>query len=137
LNQLKQALKSTDVNKKTVLIIEDDEFIRNLLAHVLQKEGYNVLLAGDFRSSIKIIDSSPLDMIISDVMLPYTGGLEILEYIKSNEHQKHIPVILVTAMDKDVLNCSHIKAEAIVTKPFDTGHLLDVVKNNINRSKPN
>jgi DNA-binding response OmpR family regulator len=117
--------------KKTVLVIEDEEFISNLMAHVLRKEGYNVLVAGDYKSSIKIIDTSPLDMIISDVMLPFTGGLEILEYVKGNDKQKHIPFILVTGMDKDILYSSDIKAEAILTKPFDVTELLSVVKSNL------
>ena len=114
-----------------MLIVEDEEFISSLMAHVLQREGYNVLIASDYKSSIRIIDTSEPDMIISDVMLPCTGGLEILEYVKSKEERKHIPFILVTGMDKDVLYGSHIKAEAILTKPFDVSQLLNIVNSNM------
>jgi DNA-binding response OmpR family regulator len=125
------------MKQKTVLIIEDEEFISSLMAHVLRKEGYQVLTASDFKTSIQIIDNSALDMIISDVMLPYTGGLEILEYVKGNEKQKHIPVILVTGMDKEVLFSSKISAEAILTKPFDVSQLLTLVKVNLGESLNN
>lgn len=125
------------MKQKTVLVIEDEEFIANLVSHILRREGYNVLVASDFKTSIHIIDNSALDMIITDVMLPYTGGLEILEYVKGSEKQKHIPVILVTGMDKEILFSSKIRAEAILTKPFDVSQLLTLVKVNLGESLNN
>jgi DNA-binding response OmpR family regulator len=123
--------------KKTILVIEDEEFISNLVAHILRREGYEVLVASDFKSSIAIIDNTALDLIITDVMLPYTGGLEILEYVKGSEKQKDIPVILVTGMDKEILFSSKIRAEAILTKPFDVSQLLTLVKVNLGESLNN
>jgi len=119
---------------KTILVVEDEEFMSNIMAHVLRREGYKVLAAADHKTAIKIIDSEALDMIISDVMLPFTGGLEILEYVKSSEKQKHIPFVLVTGMDKDILYNSHIRAEAIITKPFDVNQLLSVIKSQLGDS---
>ena len=125
------------MKQKTILVIEDEEFISNLMAHILRREGYNVLLASDFKTSINIIDTSPLDIIITDVMMPYTGGLEILEYVKGHESQKNVPVILVTGMDKEILFSSKIRAEAILTKPFDVSQLLTLVKVNLGESLNN
>jgi DNA-binding response OmpR family regulator len=125
------------MNHKTILVIEDEEFISNLMAHVLRKEGYKVMNASDFKTSINIIDTTCLDLIITDVMLPYTGGLEILEYVKAHEKHKNIPVILVTGMDKEILFSSKIRAEAVLTKPFDVSQLITLVKVNLGESLNN
>lgn len=116
---------------KTVLVIEDEDFISSLIARALKKEGYSVIVTSDFASSIKVIDGSAVDIVVSDVMLPFTGGMEIVEHIKSNERLKHIPIILVTGMDKDILYSSKVKAEAILSKPFDMGQLVALVNSNL------
>ncbi|MCE3226421.1 MAG: PhoP family transcriptional regulator [Bacteroidetes bacterium] len=116
---------------KTVLVIEDEDFISSLIARALKKEGYSVVVTSDFASSIKIIDSSAIDLVISDVMLPFTGGMEIVEHVKGNPRLQHIPIILVTGMDKDILYASKVKAEAILSKPFDMNQLVALVNANL------
>src|SRR4051812_29543581 len=104
---------------KTILVVEDEDFISGLIARALKKEGYNVIITSDYTTSIRVINNSGIDLIVSDVMLPFTGGLEILEHVKNSDTLKNIPVILVTGMDKDILFSSKVKAEAILLKPFD------------------
>ncbi len=118
---------------KTVLLIEDEDFISGLIARSLREEGYNVIATSDYKESIKVIDSMDLDLIVSDVMLPYTGGLDIAEYVKSTSKNKDIPIILVTGMDKDVLSTTQIKVNAILSKPFDMLQLVDLVNSNLKR----
>jgi len=112
---------------KTVLVIDDEDFIATLISRALTKEGYSVIVTSDYISSIKVIDNSQIDLVVSDVMLPFTGGMDILEYIKSNNKLSHIPVILVTGMDKSILFNSKVKAESILTKPFDMAELIALV----------
>ncbi|MGZ3931625.1 MAG: response regulator transcription factor [Bacteroidia bacterium] len=119
------------MNPKTVLVIDDEEFISNAIARALKKEGYSVIITSDYKSSIKVIDGSSIDCIVSDVMLPYAGGLDIVDHVKNNPKLEHIPVILVTGMDKDILYSTKTKAEAVVPKPFDIGQLMALVKANI------
>jgi DNA-binding response OmpR family regulator len=116
---------------KTVLVIEDEDFISSLIARALKKEGYSVIVTSDFASSIRIIDSAVVDLVVSDVMLPFTGGMEIVEHIKGNKKLEHIPIILVTGMDKDILFASKVKAEAILSKPFDMNQLVALVNSNL------
>ena len=118
---------------KTVLVIEDEDFISGLIARSLREEGYNVIATSDYKESIKVIDSMELDLIVSDVMLPYTGGLDIAEYVKKESKNKDIPIILVTGMDKDVLSTTQIKVNAILAKPFDMLQLVDLVNSNLKR----
>lgn len=118
---------------KTVLVIEDEDFISGLIARSLREEGYNVIATSDYKESIKVIDSMDLDLIVSDVMLPYTGGLDIAEYVKNAARNKDIPIILVTGMDKDVLSTTQIQVNAILSKPFDMLQLVDLVNSNLKR----
>lgn len=118
---------------KTVLVIEDEDFISGLISRSLREEGYNVIATSDYKESIKVIDSMDLDLIVSDVMLPYTGGLDIAEYVKKASRNKDIPIILVTGMDKDVLSTTQIKVNAILSKPFDMLQLVDLVNSNLKR----
>lgn len=119
------------MNTKTVLVIDDEEDIATAISRSLKREGYSVIITSDYKTSIKVIANSEIDLIISDVMLPYTGGFDIVEYVKNNDALKNTPVILVTGMDKDILYSSSIKADAVVSKPFDMDRLIALVKVNL------
>ena len=120
-------------HQKTILVIEDEDFISGLIAKSLREEGYSVIVTSDYKASIQVIDSVEIDLIISDVMLPYTGGLDIAEYVKNESKNKNVPIILVTGMDKDVLSTTDIKVTAILSKPFDMLQLVDLVNSNLKR----
>lgn len=117
----------------TILVVDDEDFIATSIAKALKKQGYSVILTSDYKSSIKVIDSGEIDLVISDVMLPYTGGIDIAEHIKTTPSLKHIPVILVTGMDKLILEGSRVQADEIVTKPFDMNQLIDMVNGYIQK----
>jgi DNA-binding response OmpR family regulator len=119
------------MNTKTVLVIDDEEDIATAISRSLKREGYSVIITSDYKTSIKVIANSEIDLIISDVMLPYTGGFDIVEYVKNDDALKNTPIILVTGMDKDILYSSSIKADAIVSKPFDMERLIALVKINL------
>ncbi len=111
----------------TVLVIDDEEFISTMISRSLKEEGHNVIVTSDLRSSLIVLDTGAIDLIISDVMLPFTGGLDIVEYVKEQEHLEETPIILVTGMDKDVLETTAVKVSAIFPKPFDMVKLMDKV----------
>lgn len=111
----------------TILIIEDEDFISGIIARSLKEEGYQVIVTSDAKSSLVVLDTGAVSLVISDVMLPYTGGLDIVEYIREKKSIANTPVILVTGMDKDVLETSAVKVDAILPKPFDMNELVDKV----------
>ena len=124
-----------ETQRKTILVIDDEDFISTLIARALKKEGFEVIVANDYNSAIKLIDSCHIDLAVSDVMLPATGGLEILEYIRKKEDTPYVPVILITGMDKDALHHDKVKAEAILSKPFDMRQLISIIRSNLSTSK--
>lgn len=115
------------MNPVTILVVDDEDFIATSIAKALKKQGYSVILTSDLASSIKVIDSGEIDLVISDVMLPFTGGIDIAEHIKTSPKLNHIPVILVTGMDKLILEGSHVQADEIITKPFEMAKLMESV----------
>lgn len=110
-----------------VLVIEDEKFILESMAKALRAEGYNVVTAEDQHAALEHIRSIKLDLIITDVMLPYAGGFDIVDYIRQDPDNKHLPIILVTGMDKDVLKTTRTSANVCLTKPFKSTQLTALV----------
>lgn len=119
----------------TIMVIEDEDFISGMISRSLKEEGYEVIITSDLKSSLIVLDTGAIDLVISDVMLPYTGGLDVLEYIRDHEEISHTPVILVTGIDKDVLETSSVQANAILPKPFDMNELIDKVAELLEKNK--
>lgn len=106
-----------------ILVIEDEQFIRESISANLKKKGYKILEADNSRKAIDLIIKENLGLIISDLMLPFTGGLDVIEYVKSNPAKKNIPIILVTGMDDKILNSTRILADECIKKPFKMAEL--------------
>ena len=95
---------------------------------LINKEGYVVFTAQNRDRALDIIQSKNPDLIISDIMLPFTGGLDIVDFVKSDPLKKNIPIVLITGMDEDVLQCTHTKADECITKPFSIEQIKTIVK---------
>lgn len=110
-----------------ILIIDDEEQIRNILRIYLVKEGYEVTEAEDGEEGLKIFYEKPFDLILLDVMLPKKDGWSILREIKK---YTKIPVIMLTARDEieDEIFGFEIGADDYVTKPFNNKVLLARIK---------
>lgn len=83
-----------DNAKKTVLIVEDDEFLRSLTAKRLEKENYAIEVAVDGESAISVLDALKPDIILLDLLLPGKDGFEVLKKIRSTEAVKTVPVVI-------------------------------------------
>ncbi len=110
-----------------ILVIEDEKFILDSMAKALRGEGYTVITAEDQETAMDYIATKKLDMVISDVMLPYAGGFDIVDHIRKDEAKKHMPIILVTGMDQDVLKTTRTQADITLTKPFSSLQLTTLV----------
>jgi len=98
-------------NKKRILIIEDDQDVRELYAEVLRDEGFGVEEAVDGQSGLAKILEDGYDLILLDIMLPKFDGLEVLKTIKKKAELKGIPVVLLTNLGR----------EAIIKEGFSLG----------------
>ncbi|MFA4029834.1 MAG: hypothetical protein GDYSWBUE_001143 [Candidatus Fervidibacterota bacterium] len=107
--------------KKRILVVDDEEYIQQLLQSILSREGYEVSVAGDGDEALRLIDQNAYDLIVLDIMMPGTNGLEVLRRIKTTERLKFTPVIIMTAvMDRDVrYRALDFGADEFLNKPID------------------
>ena len=99
-----------------ILLVEDERPLREVLADVLVWGGYRVLQAYHGRHALQLIDRERPDLIISDVMMPVVGGVELCQRLKAHAATASIPIVLMSAgphVGQDAL------ADAFVAKPFD------------------
>lgn len=90
------------MTKKTILIIEDDNFLQGLEAKKLEKEGYRVLTASNAEESFKIMNSNEkLDLILLDLLLPEVDGFTILKKIRENRDLGDTPVIIFSNLSEE------------------------------------
>ncbi|MFA5054799.1 MAG: response regulator [Dehalococcoidia bacterium] len=114
---------------KTVLIIEDDPYNRELEKALFERDGYTVLEAGDAEKGITIAEAKKPDLIVLDYQLPRIGGLQVLESLKNNRKTREIPCVFVTASaSEDQLgNLKTSNACGYITKPVDTRTFVEQV----------
>ena len=86
--------------KKSILLVEDDEFLAELYATKLNLEGFEISLATDGEKGLKMIKEKKPDLILLDIILPKMDGFEILKVIKTDKMLKRIPVILLTNLSQ-------------------------------------
>lgn len=81
---------------KTILVVEDEQFLRELITFKLEKDGYKVLPAYDAECALQILEKEKPDLIWLDLLLPEMNGLEFAEKLKSEEKTKNIPIVMVS-----------------------------------------
>jgi two-component system phosphate regulon response regulator PhoB len=108
------------VGKETILVVDDEDDILELLSFNMVREGYKVFTADKGEKALKIADSELPDMIILDLMLPGIDGLEVTRILKSREKTKAIPIIMLSAKgdEADIVSGLELGADDYVTKPF-------------------
>jgi DNA-binding response OmpR family regulator len=113
----------------TVLVVEDDPVILRLLEVNFQLEGFTVLLAHDGAEGIELARAHKPDLVISDIMMPRTSGLELVAALKGEPDTKGIPIILLSAkaQTSDLKVGMDAGADDYVTKPFEPLDLVDRV----------
>ncbi|NME68618.1 hybrid sensor histidine kinase/response regulator transcription factor [Flammeovirga aprica] len=118
-------MSSDDKNLPSILVIDDNEDIRNYL-HKILKDKYQVSLAENGQKGFEAAKELIPDIILSDVMMPEIDGIEVTRLLKETDQTSHIPVILLTAKadQSTLLKGYSTKADAYITKPFNKQELL-------------
>lgn len=118
------------MSKQTILIIEDERDLVEVLTYNLAKEGYEVLSASDGKEGLKRAQLTQPDLIVLDLMLPVMDGLEICRQIRSDSRTKEIRVLMLTARSEDVdeIVGFNMGADDYVTKPFKVKPLVHRIK---------
>lgn len=115
---------------KTILTIDDEEHILELIRYNLEKNGYHVVQALDGETGLKLLEDHVVDMILLDLMLPGIDGLEVLRRIRTDERFKHIPVIMLTAKSEEIDTVLGLEmgADDYIGKPFGNHELIARMK---------
>jgi putative two-component system response regulator len=115
----------------SILIADDEELNRKLITTILSAEGYTTISASSGQEALAIAESTKLDLIILDIMMPGMDGFATVQFLKNDERTSRIPVIMVTSFDdrKTKLRALECGAEEFLTKPVDRADLIIRVRN--------
>ncbi len=117
-----------------ILVAEDEPMLLKTIELKLKKEGYEIFTTVDGREAVAKIESLNPDLVITDIMMPYVSGLEIISIIRKKEGKK-IPIIILSAMDQEnvVMEAFDLGADDYITKPFSLNELAIRVKRLMNQ----
>jgi two-component system response regulator ResD len=119
----------------TILVVDDEPIVRDVIVRYLNRDGFTTLEAGDGEHARQLIETGDPSLVVLDVMLPGTDGLELCRWIRS---RSDLPVIMLTARgeEADRIVGLELGADDYVTKPFSPRELAARVKTVLRRSRP-
>ena len=88
-------------DQKTVLLVEDDRFLRRACEKSLRRHGFAVFTAADGEEALRAVRAEPPDLILLDILMPKLTGIEVLRALRSNEKTRAIPVLILTNSSKE------------------------------------
>ena len=110
------------IEKKKVLVVDDNEDVRDLVVHILSADGFHVFSAADGENALAILRANQIDIVLLDVMMPGVSGLDVLQEIRhgSSKAIRDLPVIMITAKSSidDIDQALALGATSYIVKPF-------------------
>jgi CheY-like chemotaxis protein len=105
----------------SILVVDDDRINRMILSRELEREGHTVATVDDGRRALEALRHEPFDIVLLDVLMPELDGYQTLTQIERDETLRHIPVIMVSALEEidSVVRCIELGAADYLPKPFD------------------
>ena len=123
-------------DNKTILVVDDEEPIRDVLYYNLKKEGYNIIQAADGATAVDMALEQKPDLMLLDIMLPKLDGLSVCKRVKNS---LNIPILMLTAKDAEIDKILGLElgADDYITKPFSVRELVARVKANLRKIDAN
>jgi DNA-binding response OmpR family regulator len=122
---------------KNILLIDDDEIIQLVLTKVLREEGFRVELAQNGQEGIVKMNLIPYDLVITDIMMPYVNGFEIMNRLKQHPNTANASVIVISSITHEatIMDSFKLGIDEYVRKPIMVADFVSKVKNILSRSR--
>jgi CheY-like chemotaxis protein len=120
-------------NSRKIVVADDEPVVRQLLAQSLGTRGFDVLLAENGKEAFELVQKNKVDLVLSDINMPGSGGIELMEMIRRSDH-KDMPVVLMTG-DADAFEKSKAEGATILRKPFRRQELVELINSILDPSK--
>src|SRR5688572_24877558 len=129
------APKSTSVvppieggERKRILLAEDDRALRRFFEIVLDRAGYKVIPAADGLEAMKLALSTPIDVVVTDAMMPNLSGYEFCRFLRNSQTLSKVPVILLSALERKETSQDAAHVDAFLAKPVSGEGLIECIE---------
>jgi CheY-like chemotaxis protein len=112
----------------SVLLAEDDRALRRFLEVVLGRAGYKVVSASDGLEAMKLVLATPIDIVVTDAMMPNLTGYEFCRFLRNSPTLSHLPIILLSALERKDANRGAEQADAFLSKPVSGEKLIECIE---------
>ena len=125
------------MDRKRILVVDDEIYIVHILEFTLTMEGYEVLTAADGEEALRRLEQDRPDLVVLDIMMPKVDGYEVLRRIRADEEFRQLPVILLSAKGRPVDRETglEIGADDYIVKPFSPRRLLEKIQDLLERAR--
>ena len=109
-----------------ILVIEDDDIMLKAIRNILGKEGYNVITAKDGKEAFEKLEQGEYDVVVTDLMMPYANGLEVVSRRRSDETKRSVGIIVISSVgnEETITEAFRLGADDYLKKPIMAGELL-------------
>ena len=109
-----------------ILVIEDDDIMLKAIRNILNKDGFNVVTAKDGKEAFEMLENAAYDIVITDLMLPYANGLEVVSRIRNDDTKRNVGIIVVSSVgnEETITEAFMLGADDYLKKPIMAGELL-------------
>jgi DNA-binding response OmpR family regulator len=123
--------------KPKVLIVDDEDFFRTIVANGFEREGFAVLQADNGEDGFEVASAQQPDLILLDLVMPRLLGFEVCQMLRKDQRFAHTAIIIMSAKSykPDMDKAAELGADAYVVKPFDFTDLMSVARENMNKRK--
>src|SRR5688572_16074524 len=130
------AVQPAERGRRTrVLLAEDDRALRRFLEVVLDRAGYKVIPAADGLEAMKVALSTPIDIVVTDAMMPNLSGHEFCRFLRNSQTLSHLPVILLSALERKETSQDAANVDAFLAKPVSGEGLIECIESLLARRK--
>ena len=109
-----------------ILVIEDDDIMLKAIRNILGKDGYSVITAKDCKEAFEKLENGEYDVVVTDLMMPYANGLEVVSRLRSDETKRNVGIIVISSVgnEETITEAFRLGADDYLKKPIMAGELL-------------